>query len=137
MSVGKSAGKAEGEQGAVGEVDPKGFGVGVAGGGVKPNVTALSSTKRSKSRKSRDSAERSRAGTRKSTERRKSDSPAPSETSEKRLPTPPPKDDAFEEFKKERGSEINRILNENKGKHFSTVLFKNLSANSMSVQRMN
>lgn len=28
--------------------------------------------------------------------------------------TPPPKSEAFEDFKHERGSEINRILNENK-----------------------
>jgi len=118
-SSGKPQGRGEGELGSVGEVDPKGFGVGVAAGSVKPNVTALTSTKRSKSRKSRDSAEqRSRPETRKSAERGKSDSPAPSEMSEKRLPTPPPKDNAFEEFKKERGSEINRILNENKGRYF-------------------
>ena len=31
--------------------------------------------------------------------------------------TPPPKSEAFEEFKQERGSEINRIFNENKGIH--------------------
>lgn len=33
-----------------------------------------------------------------------------------RADTPPLRTVAFEEFKKERGSEINRILNENKGK---------------------
>ena len=30
--------------------------------------------------------------------------------------TPPPRGDAFDEFKKEKGSEINRILTENKGR---------------------
>ena len=29
--------------------------------------------------------------------------------------TPPPKEEAFEQFKKERGSEINKILLSNKG----------------------
>ena len=33
------------------------------------------------------------------------------------LSTPPSRTTAFEEFKQERGSEINRILIENKGKH--------------------
>ncbi len=32
--------------------------------------------------------------------------------------SPPPKNVAFEEFKSERGNEINRIWNENKGRFF-------------------
>lgn len=111
--------------GVVGEVDTKGFGVGVASGAVKPNVTAVSNTKRSKSRKSRDSAEpKSRAA--RSSGREKTESPVLSEASDKRLPTPPPKDNAFEEFKKERGCEINRILNENKGIYCTVFFFSRL-----------
>ena len=34
---------------------------------------------------------------------------------EPRPSTPPPKEEAFEQFKKERGSEINKILLSNKG----------------------
>ena len=38
-----------------------------------------------------------------------------SSMSEPRPSTPPPKDEAFEQFKRERGSEINKILLLNKG----------------------
>ena len=38
---------------------------------------------------------------------------------EPRPSTPPPKEEAFEQFKKERGSEINKILLSNKGQWFS------------------
>ena len=37
---------------------------------------------------------------------------------EPRPSTPPPKEDAFEQFKRERGSEINKILLSNKGQWF-------------------
>ena len=37
---------------------------------------------------------------------------------EPRPPTPPPKAEAFEQFKRERGSEINKILLNNKGQLF-------------------
>lgn len=106
----------EGESGLVGDVDPRGFGVGIAGGNVKPNVTALVGGKRTKSRKSREresAGQKSQAGGGRSDVQEKSSSPIPSEASL----TPPPKSTAFEDFKKERGSEINRILNENKGKY--------------------
>ena len=37
---------------------------------------------------------------------------------EPRPSTPPPKEEAFEQFKRERGSEINKILLNNKGQLF-------------------
>ena len=37
---------------------------------------------------------------------------------ETRPSTPPPKEEAFEQFKRERGSEINKILLSNKGQWF-------------------
>ncbi|KAK3744893.1 hypothetical protein QZH41_013769 [Actinostola sp. cb2023] len=124
-SVGRGSGRYEGESGFVGEVDGKGFGIGVAGGNIKANMAGLASTKRSKSRKSRDrdsTDQKSLAGTRRSPGREKPGSPIPSEASDKRLSTPPLKGNAFEEFKKERGSEINRILSENKGKDHALLI---------------
>ena len=38
--------------------------------------------------------------------------------------SPPPKNMAFEEFKTERGNEINRIWNENKGDIFKFIEYK-------------
>ena len=122
----------EGKQGAlqgdgsslVGEVDGRGFGVGVAPSGVKPNVSTLVSTRKLKSRgkgKERDSAKSAFQG-RVSQVDGHAGSDAldrfqtPSGQSPSQRPgTPPPRSEAFEEFKQERGSEINRILNQNKG----------------------
>ena len=113
------------DSGLVGEVDGQGFGVGVAPPDVKPNVSTLVSTRKVKSRgkgKERDSAKFLARGSAEQTDRQadsdgqdRLQSPtAPSPTP--RAATPPPKSEAFEEFKQERGSEINRILNQNKGR---------------------
>ena len=110
-------GTVAGDEGSlVGEVDGQGFGVGVAPSGVKPNVTTLVGTRKVKSRsKGKDSARLKSAGQNEGP----GDEQAQSSSSSagQRSSTPPLKEEAFEEFKQERGSEINRILNENKGGH--------------------
>lgn len=107
----------------VGEVDGQGFGVGVSAPGVKPNVSTLLGTRKVKSRgkgKERDSAKSAFHGGVGQTDRQGGDDgqnrpQSPSgQSPTQRAVTPPPKNDAFEEFKQERGSEINRILNQNK-----------------------
>lgn len=111
------------DSGLVGEVDGQGFGVGVAPPGVKPNVSTLVSTRKVKSRnkgKERDSAKSpvtggagqgDGQGSGEGQDRLQSPS---AQSPTQRAATPPPKSQAFEEFKQERGSEINRILNQNK-----------------------
>ena len=123
VAAGGKPGTVQGDDsGLVGEVDGQGFGVGVAPPGVKPNVSTLVSTRKVKSRgkgKERDSAKSAvQGGVLQSDgqgggEGQDRQSPAQSPT--QRVATPPPKSEAFEEFKQERGSEINRILNQNKG----------------------
>lgn len=110
------------DSGLVGEVDGQGFGVGVAPPGVKTNVSTLVGTRKVKSRgkgKERDSAKSVVQGGGGQSDGQRGDegqdrlqSPAQSPT--QRAATPPPKSEAFEDFKQERGSEINRILNQNK-----------------------
>lgn len=111
----------------MGEVDGRGFGVGVASPSLKANVgnlVGVSRKLRSRKGKERNENEESKSPT---TQTRaetgsgsdkldiaQSTSPVPQSPSQ-RPNTPPSKKDAFEEFKRERGSEINRILNENKG----------------------
>lgn len=112
-----------GESGLVGEVDGQGFGVGVAPPGVKPNVSTLVSTRKVKSRgkgKERDSGKSPVRGSAGQTDGQSGSdgqdrlqSPS-AQSPTQRVATPPPKSEAFEEFKLERGSEINRILNQNK-----------------------
>ena len=109
-------------------MDGQGFGVGVAPPGVKPNVSTLVSTRKVKSRnkgKERDSAKSPVTGGAGQSDGQGSgegqdrlQSPS-AQSPTQRAATPPPKGQAFEEFKQERGSEINRILNHNKGKVFS------------------
>lgn len=109
--------------GLVGEVDGQGFGVGVAPPGVKPNVSTLVSTRKVKSRgkgKERDSGKSPVRGSAGQTDGQSGSdgqdrlqSPS-AQSPTQRVATPPPKSEAFEEFKLERGSEINRILNQNK-----------------------
>lgn len=113
------------DSGLVGEVDGQGFGVGVAPPGVKPNVSTLVSTRKVKSRgkgKERDSAKSPAQGGVGQSDGQgggegqdRLQSPS-TQSPTQRAATPPPKGEAFEEFKQERGSEINRILNQNKGK---------------------
>ena len=124
VAAGGKPGTVQGDDsGLVGEVDGQGFGVGVAPPGVKPNVSTLVSTRKVKSRgkgKERDSAKSAVQGGVAQNDGQgggegqdRLQSPAQSPT--QRVATPPPKSEAFEEFKQERGSEINRILNQNKG----------------------
>jgi len=111
------------DSGLVGEVDGQGFGVGVAPPGVKPNVSTLVSTRKVKSRgkgKERDSAKSPAQGGVGQSDGQgggegqdRLQSPS-TQSPTQRAATPPPKSEAFEEFKQERGSEINRILNQNK-----------------------
>ena len=109
----------------VGEVDGQGLGVGVAAPGAKPNVSTLLGTRKVRSRgkgKERDSAKSGFQGGVGQMDGQGGDdgqdrpqSPS-AQSPTQRVVTPPPKNDAFEEFKQERGSEINRILSQNKGK---------------------
>ena len=137
VAAGGKLGTVQGdESGLVGEVDGQGFGVGVAPPGVKPNVSTLVSTRKVKSRgkgKERDSAKSPAQGSAGQNDGQPGSDgqdrlQSPSAQSPTRAATPPPKSEAFEEFKQERGSEINRILNQNKGKE----LFK-LAKNSETV----
>ena len=116
------------DSGFVGEVDGQGFSVGVAPPGVKPNVSTLVSIRKVKSRnkgKERDSAKSPVTGGAGQSDGQGSGEgqdqlQSPSvQSPTQRAATPPPKSQAFEEFKQERGSEINRILNQNKGKVFA------------------
>lgn len=123
----KIAGAATEDAGLVGEVDGRGFGVGVASPSLKANAGNLVSVNRKiKSRKAKD---RNGSEERKSPTAQTGAEPGPGidndvaqsvsptlpQSPSQRPNTPPPKREAFEEFKQERGSEINRILNENKG----------------------
>ena len=130
MKVGVVAGE---DGGLVGEVDGRGFGVGVASPGLKANVANLVGVNRKL--KSRKNKERTGSADRKSPPAQvgagpanenqdvtQSVSPTASQSPNQRPSTPPSKREAFEEFKQERGSEINRILNENKGKGRSVTV---------------
>ena len=133
-AAGGKLGTVQGEEsGLVGEVDGQGFGVGVAPPGVKPNVSTLVSTRKVKSRgkgKERDSAKSPARGSAEQTDGQggsdgqdRLQSPS-TQSPTQRAATPPPKSEAFEDFKQERGSEINRILNQNKGKQTIEVNFE-------------
>ena len=104
----------------LGEPDGKGFGIGVANAPIKGNTMTLLATRgKIKSRRGKDAVdptETKRAETQGQDEG-KSTATTGTRTQRQgslRPTTPPPKSDAFVEFKQERGSEISRILHENK-----------------------
>ncbi|KAJ8019432.1 Kinesin-like protein KIF9 [Holothuria leucospilota] len=123
----------------VGEVDGQGFGLGSAPASAKPVHSAVVSAKKAKSKKGKERGSPQLKGgtasspvpssqqTDQSSPMRVGGQPVDSTTrieagstagsvgkDSQRADTPPLRTVAFEEFKKERGSEINRILNENK-----------------------
>ena len=108
----------------LGEPDGKGFGIGVATPPIKANTMALLATRgKIKSRRGKDVVDPTEA---KRVETQGQDEGKSTATTVARTQrqgslrptTPPPKSDAFMEFKQERGSEISRILHENKGRRF-------------------
>jgi len=119
----KSSRRGSDADGGVGETDGTGFGLGVAPPTAKLEKAAVVETRKLKSRKA--PKERLGSGAKKS-----SQPPSPQEEVPELPPpitpalssipplhppsSPPTKADAFEEFKRERGSEINRIFVENK-----------------------
>ncbi|XP_063683098.1 kinesin-like protein KIF9 isoform X2 [Bolinopsis microptera] len=119
----KSSRRGSDADGGVGETDGTGFGLGVAPPTAKLEKAAVVETRKLKSRKT--PKERVGSGGKKS-----SQPPSPQEEVPELPPpitpalssipplhppsSPPTKADAFEEFKRERGSEINRIFVENK-----------------------
>ncbi|XP_037705587.1 kinesin-like protein KIF9 isoform X3 [Choloepus didactylus] len=99
----------------VGESDGQGFGLGVVPFSIKPGKK----TKSRKAFKDQLSSLARKEGASSPDRETSSLEPLPSDSPKEdfRLPrpsTPPPKPVAFEEFKNERGSEINRIFKENK-----------------------
>uniref|UniRef100_A0A8C1VMK7 Kinesin family member 9 n=1 Tax=Cyprinus carpio TaxID=7962 RepID=A0A8C1VMK7_CYPCA len=113
---------AEGSVGAVGEVESCGYGLGLAKSSQKHQRNA--SPKPSKARKDKQimsqppventtvQAEQPLNITESDMTTHEPQQQAPEE--QHRTDSPPPKTEAFEDFKAERGSEINRILKENK-----------------------
>nr|XP_060638693.1 kinesin-like protein KIF9 [Anolis sagrei ordinatus] len=145
LSVVQKAGLVDAEGHLVGEVDGQGFGIGVAPFSSKPggkksksrkgkDLTSPTSKKEgpvspqsgkeveavspSRSQVAAASKEPEVKETREpdtiSVDTHRSDS-APKEEAPTRPSSPPPRPAAFEDFKNERGSEINRIFKENKG----------------------
>ena len=107
----------------LGEPDGKGFGIGVAAPPIKANTMVLLATRgKIKSRRGKevvDPTESKRSETQGQDEG-KSTATTATRTQRQgslRPTTPLPKSEAFLEFKQERGSEISRILHENKGRN--------------------
>ena len=112
------------DQKLVGEPDGRGFGVGLASGTLKPNATVLMTSRgKPKSRRGKDvgeTGEQKRMDTQGHEGELRSTGTAGTRGGTQQCPgprpsTPPSKSEAFIEFKQERGSEISRIFNENKG----------------------
>uniref|UniRef100_A0A671MBB8 Kinesin-like protein n=1 Tax=Sinocyclocheilus anshuiensis TaxID=1608454 RepID=A0A671MBB8_9TELE len=120
---------AEGSVGAVGEVESCGYGLGLAKSSQKHQQTV--SPKSSKARKDKQISRKEGAASQPPVENTTVQAEQPLNLSEfdmttthepqqapeeqqHRTDSPPPKAEAFEDFKAERGSEINRILKENK-----------------------
>ncbi|XP_063063099.1 kinesin-like protein KIF9 isoform X2 [Engraulis encrasicolus] len=111
--------KAKGSQGTAGEMDGHGFGVGVASSpqrNIDGQVSGRSKTRKAKDNQGGKQADGKAATTRRSLEaliqeQQAAASPRPSQGVKE---SPPPKGEAFESFKAERGSELNRILRDNK-----------------------
>uniref|UniRef100_A0A673GTX4 Kinesin motor domain-containing protein n=1 Tax=Sinocyclocheilus rhinocerous TaxID=307959 RepID=A0A673GTX4_9TELE len=118
---------AEGSVGAVGEVESCGYGLGLAKSSQKHQRTV--SPKPSKARKDKQISRKEGAASQPPVENTTVQAEQPLNLSESDMTThepqqqapeqhrtdsPPPKAEAFEDFKAERGSEINRILKENK-----------------------
>ena len=122
-------------EGGVGETDGEGFGLGIAPTQAKQDKAAVIETRKIKSRKTKD---RLGSGAKRSQpqspipDNEAADLPPPITPALSSIPplhppsSPPSKADAFEEFKRERGSEINRIFVENKSKY---TYFQTLSVN--------
>ena len=107
----------------LGEPDGKGFGIGVATAPIKANTMVLLATRgKIKSRKGKDAVDQTEP---KRLETQIQDEGKSTGTTQRqgsiRPSTPPPKPKAFLEFKQERGSEISRILHENKGKKYLKI----------------
>ncbi|XP_029611786.1 kinesin-like protein KIF9 isoform X2 [Salmo trutta] len=132
-TAGSTAAKSRGSQGTVGVVEGHGFGVGLAVPSerhirlLSPGRTKAIKTKELASQGRKEAVEGRSPGPGKAVESmnpvqrdregRKHDpqSQEPQGPQEPlRTDSPPPKAEAFEDFKAERGSEINRILKENK-----------------------
>jgi len=119
----KSSRRGSVSEGGVGETDGGGFGLGVAPTQAKQDKAAVIETRKIKSRKNKD---RLGSGAKRSQpqspvpDNEAADLPPPITPALSSIPplhppsSPPSKADAFEEFKRERGSEINRIFVENK-----------------------
>ncbi|XP_065834553.1 kinesin-like protein KIF9 [Oscarella lobularis] len=132
-----ASGPSEYGEGYVGDIDGQGFGVGVAPSSVRAAASSVVTARKLKSRKGREVT----SGL--SRDQLHSEAPSvaliPGNIAEEtdgdekggevpRPSTPPSKDEAFEEFKREKGSEIQRILTENK----ATLNEKKKSAHNLS-----
>lgn len=111
----------------VGDPDGQGFGVGLASGTTKGNLLALMNSRgKMKSRRGKEipeTGEQKRIDSQvQDGELRSNGTAGTGEDTGQSLgarpSTPPLKSEAFVEFKQERGREINRIFNENKGNKF-------------------
>eukprot|EP00118_Oscarella_pearsei_P007443 m.36588 g.36588 ORF g.36588 m.36588 type:complete len:779 (+) comp32263_c0_seq2:38-2374(+) len=125
-------------EGYVGDIDGQGFGVGVAPSGIRASAASVVAARKLKSRKGRDTissvVSRDQMN---ATEVMTMGAPGTlaeeNEADERggeipKISTPPPKNEAFEKFKREKGSEIQRILAENK----ATLNEKKKSARDLS-----
>lgn len=102
----------------LGEPDGKGFGIGVTpASSIKANTIALLATRgKIKSRRGKDPIDSSEPKRLETQDEGKSTATTGTHRHNSLGPTTPPsKSEAFVEFKQERGSEISRILHENKG----------------------
>ncbi|XP_062518444.1 kinesin-like protein KIF9 [Corticium candelabrum] len=122
----KSAGSSSEQAGFVGDIDGQGFGVGVAPSSAKAVPGSVIAARKLKGRKSKDNQMIAKTGSPPLDGGVANQMPIDAILEEKtgeqsqtagdlnKPSTPPPRSEAFEEFKRERGSEITHILTENK-----------------------
>ncbi|RNA42518.1 kinesin KIF9, partial [Brachionus plicatilis] len=129
----------------VGDTDGQGFGVGYAGKDSrvsKSDLLKLTKKNRLKANNKSsspvpDAKSSTKAAGKDFAEALKKDSGSLTQTSKdfQRLSTPPTKNAAFEEFKAERGNEINRIWNENKAAGLDKIY--NIMLQNLSIHTLN
>ncbi|XP_041923867.1 kinesin-like protein KIF9 isoform X1 [Alosa sapidissima] len=129
---GAAADKARGAMGTMGEVEGCGFGVGVATSSQRHTDAHNTSKNRTKKGKENQGGPGKQTNSgqviRRGSAQRNTDQPSDQTSQDHQVPaspslscrdqsineSPPPKEEAFEDFKAECGSELNRILRENK-----------------------
>ena len=105
----------------VGDTDGQGFNLGVAPSSLKTGVSSVAATKKLK-KKSRAKSPTEEAVI-KETPLEVPEGPVVVSEHSSRPNTPPPKEEAFEMFKKDKGKELNTVLLQNKGIDVRTYVY--------------